>query len=81
MIRYVVTHMGTKGLRTMTLPSQARNTHETQESAETAMADLLNVEENGNDIPGVFGKQAVGTFEVRPVECWKGGDPKSKWFD
>lgn len=30
-----------------------------------------------NDIAGVFGKQAVGTFAIRPTECWPNHfDPK-----
>jgi hypothetical protein len=31
---------------------------------------------------GVFGLQAIDTFEVRPVECYPGHfDPKTCWFD
>lgn len=70
-IRYVVTHIGKNGSRRMTAPArQGRYTHETPEGAEQEMRDILNVEVNGNDIPGVFGEQAVGTFEVRPIRCW-----------
>lgn len=77
--RYVVTHIGTNGERRMTAPArQGRYTHATPEEAAQEMRDILNVKENNNDIPGVFGAQAVGTFEVRPIKCWPGHfDPAS----
>ncbi|MGE3483475.1 MAG: hypothetical protein AB7L09_01965 [Nitrospira sp.] len=77
--RYVVTHIGTNGERRMTAPArQGRYTHATPEDAEKEMRDILNVEANNNDIPGVFGKQAVGTFEVRAILCWPNShDPAS----
>ena len=69
--RYVVTHIGTNGERRMTAPArQGRYTHATPAEAEQEMRDILNVGVNNNDIPGVFGEQAVGTFEVRPINCW-----------
>lgn len=82
LIRYVVTHIGKDGLRTMTWPHQGRHTHATPEEARKAMAALLNVGVNRNDIPGVYGEQAVGTFEVRPVEVYPGHhDPKTRYFE
>lgn len=81
-IRYVVTHVGEDGLRTLTFPAQGRNTFATRAEAEAAMRALLDVERNGNDIAGVYGAQAVGTFQVRPCECWPGHfDPKGIYFD
>jgi len=78
--RYVITHMGTKGLRTLSEPRQGRYTYATREAAEGRMDAILNGE-NNNDIPGVYGEQAVGTFEVRSVPCYPGHfDPKTCWF-
>lgn len=80
--RYVVTHVGTKGVRCMTHAQQGRNTHETHGGAARAMVDLLNVEVNQNDIPGIYGEQAEGTFEIRPVACYPGHfDPQTRYFD
>lgn len=81
--RYVVTHINTRGERVMTAPAQqGRYTHPTRADAEGAMRAMLNVEANGNDIPGIFGEQAVGTFEVRPVPCYPGHfDPQTRYFE
>lgn len=81
MVRYVVTHIGRDGCRRMTAPAvQARWTHATEGAALRELNDLL--ENPDNDIPSVFGHQAIGTFEVRPVECWDTThDPKTCWFD
>lgn len=79
--RYVVTHIGTKGMRMLTLGQQGRYTYATSEEAEEVMDAILNGE-NNNDIPGVYGEQSLGTFEVRPVPCYPGHfDPKTRWFD
>ena len=78
--RYVVTHINTKGMRTLTLGAQGRYTYATRAEAASMMDAILTGA--NNDIPGVYGKQAVGTFEVRPVECHPGHfDPKTRWFD
>jgi hypothetical protein len=81
--RYVVTHVNTKGERVMTAHArQGRFTHATPEEAEAELKAILNVEVNQNDIPGVFGEQAVGTFEVRPVPCYPGHfDPQTCYYD
>ena len=77
--RYVVTHVGTKGMRTLTLGMQGRFTYATPEEAEEMQNAILHGA--NNDIPGVYGQQAVGTFEVRPVPCYPGHfDPKTRWF-
>ena len=79
--RFVVTHINPAGERVLTLPRQGRYTYVTPEEAQRVMAAILNVGANGNDIPGVYGAQAVGTFEVRPVPCYPGHfDPKTRWF-
>ena len=78
--RFVITHVGTKGMRTLTEPRQGHYTYATRGEAESKLDAILNGA-NNNDIPGVFGEQAVGTFEVRPVPCYPGHfDPKTCWF-
>lgn len=80
--RYVVTHFGRDGLRVLSFPAQGRYTFATRAEAEAAMAALLDVEHNGNDLASVYGPQAVGSFEVRTCECWPGHfDPKGIYFD
>jgi len=79
--RFVVTHVNTHNMRSMTFAHQGRNTHATREEAEANMAAVLNGA-NGNDIPGVYGAQSVDTFEVRPVECYPGHfDPITRYFE
>lgn len=80
--RYVVTHVNTKDMRCMTFAHQGRNTHATQAEAQEHLDAVLNTGVNRNDIPGVFGAQSVGTFEVRPVECYPGHfDPITRYFE
>jgi hypothetical protein len=78
--RFVITHIGTRGMRRLTDPKQGRYTYATREEAEGRMnAILSNVT---NDIAGVFGEQAVGSFQVRPVSCYpKHFDPMTCYFD
>lgn len=77
--RYAITHIGTDGRRRLTHPAQGRNTHKSNAGCAEAISQLLNVKVNGNDIPGVYGEQAVGTFEVRAVPCWVGNhDPAGR---
>lgn len=78
-IRYVISHMNKDGMRAMTYAQQGRNTQATREKAEQDLKDLLTV--NTEDrLMGIFGTQAIGTFEVSAVECWDGhNDPKGCW--
>jgi hypothetical protein len=79
--RYIVTHVNTDGERVMSAPArQGRFTYATPEGAEEQMVAMLT--NPTNDIAGVFGKQAVGTFAVRPIECWPiHFDPKSIFIE
>jgi hypothetical protein len=52
----------------------------TRDEAEKAMAAIL-ANDPPDRIDDIFGPKARGTFEVRPVDCWESGDPKSIWFD
>lgn len=79
-IRYVITHKNHEGLRVMSFAHQARNTYPTEQEAEIALSDYLN--NRGNRLWDVFGQQAIGTFEVRPVRCWPHThDPQTRYFD
>jgi len=81
-IRWTITHINTRGERVMTFARQSQNCYLTRCEAQIKLDQLLDVDTNGNDIPGVFGEQALGTFQVRPVECYPNtGDPITRWFD
>ena len=76
--RYVVTHIGRNGLRTLTFGAQGRWTFATQEEAQ-ARLDVLLSSNRGGKLTEVFG---VSAFEVRPCACWPGHfDPKGIYFD
>lgn len=77
MIRYVITHMGKNGLRTLTFAAQGRHTFDTEGQAQDYLNLLL---ENGikTRMPNGCDWQ---TLEVRPVECWDHKDPKTCYFD
>lgn len=75
--RYVVTHAGNNGLRTLAHAAQGRFTFATREEAEKSLCDMM--QNNSRD-----SLEAVFTLplEVRPCECWPGHfDPKSIYFD
>jgi len=43
---------------------------------------LLQVSGTQECLEGIFGKQAIGTFRVSPVECWpEHNDPKRFYID
>lgn len=76
-IRYVVTHIGQYGIRTLAQPAQGRYTYATREEAQ----QVLNEIENNND-PYTLSMLFRLPLEVRPCECWPGNfDPKSIYFD
>ena len=84
-IRYVATHIGEQGLRQLTRACQGRLTFATPEEAQHWLDAVLK-NNTEKEISDAWGKQAVGTFEVRPVECYKTqngelGDPKGIYFD
>ena len=71
--RNAVTHIGLDGLRKLTFANQGRNHYDDQTDAVRRLASFLesNPEQTLRDI---YGDQAVGTFEVTPVECYNHGD-------
>lgn len=80
-IRYVVTHMGRSGFRTLISAAQGRNTFETKEAASEHLAAIM-----ANNPPATLASIYGLPLEVRPVECWdmgdeRIGDPKTVYFD
>ena len=74
--RYVVTHIGRDGMRTLADPQQGRYTHATAEDAQ-ARIDAL-TQANGSRLAESFGLP----LEVRACECWPGHfDPQQVYFD
>ena len=68
-VRFVVTHIGIKGERVFTSPRQGRYTYASEAEAQEWL-DAFQGPKAHNDIPGVYGEQAVGTFRVCPVSCY-----------
>lgn len=67
--RYAITHIARDGLRVLTFANQGRNHYDDQADAVRGLASFLqcNPEQTLRDI---YGDQAIGTFEVTPVECY-----------
>jgi hypothetical protein len=80
-VRWVLTHVNLAGLRTLTNPTQGRYTHATYRDADDELRAFLR--NNGvSTLATVFGPQSLGTFEVRPVDCWPVHfDPKGVYFE
>jgi hypothetical protein len=79
--RWVVTHVDRHGTRSLSYGAQGRWTWPSQEEAAEALEHLL--AHNGEKrLAGIYGPQAVGTFQVQQVECWPGHhDPKRTVFE
>lgn len=79
--RYVVTHVNHHGMRTLTLACQGRHTYATRAEAEEWLGSFL-ANNSLERLAEVYGAQALGTFAVRPCECWAGHfDPCGIYFD
>lgn len=74
--RFVITAKNTQGLRTLAEPRQRRFTYETKEIAEQRLKDII-----GNTPIETINFCMGMELEVRPVECYTGGDPLTCWFD
>ena len=80
-LRYVITHMGPQGQRRMTAHRQGRYTYATEEEAKIALQNFCKNNYDSTLIQ-VFGKTALGTFEVRPCPCYPGHfDPICETFE
>jgi hypothetical protein len=78
-IRYVVTHIGKDGLRTLCGPAQGRHTNETHEEAQQMLDSMMvNNLVEGDCLARVYGLP----LEVHPVKCYPGHfDPMGIYFD
>lgn len=80
MKKFVITHINRDGIRQLTGANQGHRFSDSKEYAEKMLEDLI---ESNSDkkVSEVFGSQAVGTFEVREVECYQTGDAKTIYFE
>jgi len=70
-IRYVLSRIDKDGLRVMVYAQQGRYTYATKDEAKILLKLFL--ENNTQErLIEVFGRQAVGTFEVSAIECYPG---------
>ena len=79
-IRYALTYTDKDGYRVLVGPNQGRWFRDTSEEMEEYRGHFL---KNNTDVllASVFGPQSLGTFEVRPVECYDNGDACSWNFE
>lgn len=75
--RYVVTHIGRGGLRTMAHAAQGRNTYATPQEAQ-AWIDAAMKNNSKERLENLYGLP----LEVRPCQCYTGHfDPVGVYFD
>ena len=76
MIRYTITAIKASGQREIAFAANSRSTYDTPEEAQQHLNDVV----NHNTWERV--KELVGdNLEVRPVDCYEGGDPKTRYFE
>jgi len=81
-MRWIVTHVGPNGRRRMTFARQGCNTYASSGEAWKAIAMLHGAGGAVNDLKGVYGAQALGTFEPRRSECWaSNNDPVNVYHE
>lgn len=79
--RHVVTYINRDGARVLFGAAQGRHTYATPADAAGHLQAVLSNNSESN-LADIYGPQAIGTFEVRPAECYPGHfDPMSVWFD
>lgn len=75
--RYVITHMGRDGIRTIFGAAQGHNTFATAEEAARHLEAIVT-----NNSSERLSEICEMPLEVRPCICWPGHfDPKSIYFD
>jgi len=76
-IRYVVTHIGRDGMRTLAMPQQGRFTYASAAEAQ-AWIDAAMEAQSIETMRALYGLP----LEVRACPCWPGHfDPKQIYFD
>jgi len=78
-ILFAITHIDKHNMRTLTLANQGRNHFNTKRQATHALKGLID-NTSESTLISVFGKQAISTFQVRPVECYDHGDAIGIYF-
>jgi hypothetical protein len=80
-IRWVITHLDREGQRVLTGAAQGRNTFATYREADDRLR-ATTANNSADTLASVYGAQALGTFEVRPCDCWPVHfDPKGVYFE
>ncbi len=79
---YALTHIDSDGMRTLTRRNWGQNHFETREAGEKYLEAFLNPETNREStLIEIFGKRAIGTFKICPIECYDHGDAISVYVD
>lgn len=77
MIRFAITHINREGRRTLSYPNQARYHFDDRDLAEKVLKNYSDpTDHSRHNIALHFGNQALGTFEVREIDCHETGDAK-----
>jgi hypothetical protein len=80
-VRFVATHIGRDGMRTITGPTNGRYMQPTPGDAQR-IVDLIQRQHSREKLVELFGAQVVDTFAVRAVACWPGHhDPIGVYFE
>lgn len=77
--RYAATCVNREGMRTLMRANQSHSHWDSREDAQKWVDAVVGANSEAN-LEQVWGKQAIGTFEVRPVECYEHGDAVSVYF-
>jgi len=77
---FALTHINRDGMRGLTRRNTGSSHFATQPEADQYLVDF-NENNHESTLIQVFGKQSLGTFEIRPVECYMHGDAVGVWFD
>lgn len=77
---YAVTHINRDGMRQLTYRNTGTNHSPTYKEAQSLLTAII-TNNTEKCLSNHFGKQAIGTFEVRPVECYDHGDAVRIFFD
>jgi len=78
--RFALTHVNKDGMRTLTRRNIGASHWDRRDDADAYLAVFL-VNNTESTLDSVFGVQARGTYEIRPVECYPHGDAVRIYFD
>lgn len=79
-MRWVLTYLDDGENRLIMGPGgSSKCSYKTREEAEAAIQALKSHPDNEERLREIFQAEVLGTLEPRLVECWPGGDPKSRY--